>query len=500
VSSRRAVPPCSLAAVAALILLAAAGLAQSGERLQLDEKLEQKVESAVAYVSVEYSKPNSTRVYIESGSGFFVAPGYLVTNHHVIESALEQAGADLKVRVFSGTPNSRFYPAEVVKADEGADLALLHVTGDLPAIEPLQIHPDLPGKQTPVFAFGFPLGTMLDRSQNGPNVCLRRGYVSRMINDATSIEAELNIDKGISGGPLVDETGVLRGVIRAIAGSDYNKAYAGISVASPVLISFLQAGGSRFTLRGGQVVEAGTRVTTPVRPGPEPDPRPRAANLGEDALRSFFTIGSALRLSTLVPQSVASRHITYSADIRQSSRNNADLVLNHLKSLNAPANLQQRAHELGVLISQSASEAKLISEKAAVLEQACDEWVKEVRVDEKLNYDLGAWLTELSLGLLEVKEGKDLRSCAYFTKAAKQQEATGEVMALLGKLQGGLEQLKRQESDQTRRAIGKDADRLIGIGYLATSSSGRNPLPKPSAPSTPTGPGSSGNNTIRPPF
>lgn len=484
-----------LVALVASLALTAAVQAQPADReLQMDEQLEQKIENAVAYVAVEYQKPGTTRRYIESGSGFFVAPGYLITNHHVVAEGLQAACADIKVRIFSGTNDARFYQAEIVKTDAQADLALLHVLGDLPAIEPVQMDPKMPSKQTPVFAFGFPLGTMLDRSKNGPNVCLRRGYVSRMINDGTNIEADMNIDKGISGGPLVDENGIVRGVVKAMAGSDYNKAYAGISVSSLLLMNFCSSSGCRVTLRGGQVVEPGTPVSMPTTVGAEPAPRPRAG-FAEDVLRGFFTVGSALRLSTLVPQLLAQEKTSYSSDVRQSSRGNVDSVLTSLRQLKAPDELVSRAAELGLLVSRPKSDPRLVGEKSSVLEQACDEWVREASEEEKLNYDLGAWLTELSMGVLDVVQGKDIRSCEYFNGQAEQLEAVPEIVEVLDRLESNLNALETKDTPELRRLVSRDADRLIGIGFLATANRGNNPLPKPQIPENPM---AGGNNQIHP--
>lgn len=479
-----------------LTLIVAAQAGPEDRSLQLDEQLEQKIEQAVAYVSVEYNKPNSTRRYIDSGSGFFVAPGYLVTNHHVVVEGLQAREPEMKIRVFSGTPQARFYPIEVLKTDPEADLALLRVIGEPPAVESLRIDPQIPGKQSEVFAFGFPLGTMLDRSKNGPNVCLRRGYVSRMLDDGTSIEADMNIDKGISGGPLVDVSGMVRGVVRAMAGSNYSKAYAAISVAAPVLLNFCQTAGCRVTLSSGEFLEPSTTRHKPNQFSmEESDPRPRVG-FADDILRACFSIGTSLRLSSLVPQILASQKTGYTAEIRQSSRGNADLVLANLKRVEAPKELQTRANELLVLLSKPQTEPKLVGEKSMVLEQACDEWVSTVDAEQKLNYDLGAWLTELSLGLLDVKSDKDLRSCAYFIEHAQAQEATSEITATLQRLHKSLEALKQKDTENLRRAITKDADRLIGIGYLATAGSGLNPLPKHTSAAPSTG---GGNNIIRVP-
>jgi hypothetical protein len=488
-----------------LLLTLLAGLstvapAQNAERtLQLDATVERTLECATAYIAVEYEKPNTGRRYIESGTAFFVTPTCLITNYHVIAPAVTSTDATTTVRLFSGTKESRVFPGKVLKFDTRADLALVQAVGDdLPAVTPLRIHPDLPGKQTEVFAFGFPLGTMLDRSLNGPNVCLRRGYVSRLINDGKSIEADLNIDKGISGGPLVDEEGVVRGVVRAMTGSDYNQNFAAISVASPVLLGFCQTNGIQVTLRGGQVLQPGTQPVPRVSQDFEPAPRPRAGR-AVDALRAFFAVGSALRLSALVPTILVKRDVDYTPDLRQSSRNNADLVLTNLQRVQAPAELIKRARDLSALLGRAQSHPSEASEKSLGLERACDEWMTSAAEDQKLNYDLGAWLTELSLGLLDLKEGRDSRACANFLRSAQDADATAEIVAVLTRIQGNLDLLAKQDNEDRRREVGKDADRLIGIGYLATNSSGQNSSPKPN-PESPKHYNSSPRNPLRYPL
>jgi putative serine protease PepD len=473
-----------------LLLGAATAWAQPADRSrQLAAELEKGLEQAVVYVAVEYKKPSSSRRYVESGTGFFVTCTQLVTNHHVISAALTDASAAVTVRLFSGTREARLLPAEIVKTDPVADLALLAVKGDVPPIKPVRIHLELPGKQTEVFAFGFPLGTMLDRSLNGPNVCLRRGYVSRLINDDKNIEADLNIDKGISGGPLVDAQGVVRGVVRAMAGSDFNKGFAAIAVASPVLLGFLQSSGVAATLPDGKTQTAVT--------APEPAPRPRTG-LGDDALRAFFAIGSALRLSSLVPGILALEKADYTPDLRQTSKSNADQALANLQRVKAPAELIQRARALSLLLTNARTQPATVQEKSAVLEEACDEWTRrDLADDERLNYDLGSWLTELSLGVLDAETHKDSRYCAYFLDQARRSAATGQVLEVLTRLQTNLSSYEQSRGDELRRAIGKDADRLIGIGVLATVSAGLNPIQK-NTPQTPDG--ASPRNPIRYPL
>jgi len=471
-------------AVALPLLAGAAVAAPAGERaLQLDAQVEAGLEQAVAYVAVEYQKPNSTRRCVESGTGFFVTPTHLITNHHVVAAAVQDRSADLTVRIFSGTRDARVLPVEIVRTDAKADLALLRVTCDLPAIKPVRIHPDLPGKQSEVYAFGFPLGTMLDRSLNGPNVCLRRGYVSRTINDGKGIECDLNIDKGLSGGPLVDDQGTVRGVVRAMAGSDFNQGFAALAVSSPVLLDFCQASGVAITLADGKLLEPSQQpVTPPTTPVDEPAPRPRVAE-AEDTLRSFFAIGAALRLSALVPGILTLEKADYTPDLRQTSRGNADLALANLRRVEAPSELVQRARELSLLLTDAQTQPATAREKSAVLEEACDEWTRDLPDDERLNYDLAAWLTELSLGVLDAETHKDSRFCVFFLSEARRAEATAEIIEILTRLQEKLATYEKTRTDELRRAIGKEADRLIGIGVLATINSGRNPIEK--APTEP---------------
>jgi len=465
------------------LLFGAVAHAQPADRaLQLDADLESGLEQAVAYVSVEYKKSGSSRISVESGTGFFVTGTQLITNHHVIAEALGNSSAAVTVRLFSGTRDARLLPAEIIKTNRSADLALLAVKGEFPPIKPVRIHSDLPGKQTAVYAFGFPLGTMLDRSLNGPNVSLRRGYVARMINDGKNIECDLNIDKGISGGPLVDGQGVVRGVVRAMAGSDFNKGFAAIAVASPVLLSFLQESGVAATLPDGKTLEP--RQQTDPNPT-EPGARPRVV-LGEDTLRAFFAIGAALRLSSLVPGILVLEKAEYTPDLRQTSKGNADLALANLRRVEAPAELVQRARELSLLLTDARTQPVVAREKSAVLEEACDEWTRELPDDERLNYDLAAWLTELSLGVIDAENHKDSRYCAYFLERARQARATPEILEGLTRLQTNLQAYEKSRGDDVRRTIGKDADRLIGIGVLATVASRLNPIQKP-APQSPDG-------------
>jgi hypothetical protein len=380
------------------------------------------------------------------------------------------------VRVLSGTEQSRVLPVEILKADAEADLALLRIREPVPGVEPLQVALDLPGKQTEVYAFGFPLGTLLDESANGPNVSLRRGYVSRLLDDGKYIEADVNIDKGGSGGPMVDADGLVRGVVRSIAGSEYNRTYAGIAIASPTLVEFCKASGCPVTLKGGQVVQPGAPLPTPVPLGAEPSPRPRP-QLGDDALRAFFAAGAELRLNTLVPRFLVQEKAAYSDDALQSSRSNlANLVANLVK-VGAPAQLRTEAQALSELLNKGQTDPAPLADRADGLEKACDQWVSAISDEQRLNYDLGAWATELSVGLISADQ--DVRTAERFLTAARAHNGAAEVVQLLDGVCTGLRELAQQDSDTSRQTVRKGADRLLAIGYLAVAGGGLSPDAKP---------------------
>lgn len=148
------------------------------------------------------------------GSGVvYTTDGYILTNHHVIEPALDPA-LDVSVRLASG----EILLAEVIGSDELNDLAVLKVADDgLPAInlrseaEPLRV-----GET--VVAVGSPFG--LETS-------VTAGIISALnrelrIDDAEGtvipsvIQTDAAINPGNSGGALVDAQGRLVGINTAI--------------------------------------------------------------------------------------------------------------------------------------------------------------------------------------------------------------------------------------------------------------------------------------------
>ncbi len=130
------------------------------------------------------------------GTGFFVAPGVVVTNEHVISGnwnvMLKSAGVSMRARVTKLAPEF--------------DLALLRVDNPVgQAILPLGTATTARVGQE-VIAIGFALG-LLENT-------VTRGIISgiRTAGSATFVQTDAAINPGNSGGPLLDRNGRVIGI------------------------------------------------------------------------------------------------------------------------------------------------------------------------------------------------------------------------------------------------------------------------------------------------
>lgn len=152
-----------------------------------------------------------------TGTSFLVAPGYLVTNAHVV------AGATT-IRVGAG---GDVVDAEVVLFDPDLDVALLHAPGlDGPA---LRFATSTPERGTVGAALGFagggPLVVMPAAVAGSYQATGRDIYgATRITRDVMELRA--TVDPGDSGGPLVLENGTVGGLIFAESRTDPAVGYA----------------------------------------------------------------------------------------------------------------------------------------------------------------------------------------------------------------------------------------------------------------------------------
>ncbi len=160
--------------------------------------------------------PGGARRRLESatGSGFVVsADGYILTNHHVIDGATR-----VRTRLLDG----RIFEAQVIGSDPRTDVAVLKISAT-------GLTPSALGNSSQVrvgewvLAIGNPLGSDLTFSVTQGIVSAKgRGIVAdpnnRRDQDITDyIQTDAAINRGNSGGPLLNVRGEVIGIISAIA-------------------------------------------------------------------------------------------------------------------------------------------------------------------------------------------------------------------------------------------------------------------------------------------
>jgi S1-C subfamily serine protease len=173
-----------------------------------------------------FDVPDETRRAL--GSGFVIdKAGYVVTNHHVI------ADADTVEVSFSNNDSMK---ASIVGRDPSTDLALLKVEANSRALRPLVLGNSAALRVgDDVLAIGNPLG--LERSAT-------RGIVSAVQRPLRApsgftidhvIQTDAALNRGNSGGPLMNSRGAVIGVNSAIeTAGDGSQGSIGIGYAVPI--------------------------------------------------------------------------------------------------------------------------------------------------------------------------------------------------------------------------------------------------------------------------
>lgn len=161
-----------------------------------------------------------------AGSGWVLdKQGHIVTNHHVI-------GDSQRIEVTLANGSS--YRAEVVGQDPPNDIAVIKIQAPPQELVPIPLGDStqlLVGQK--VLAVGNPFGlerTLTVGVLSSLNRMLRSPETGRMIKSVIQIDAALN--RGNSGGPLLDSAGVLIGMNTAILSRSGENA--GIGFAVPV--------------------------------------------------------------------------------------------------------------------------------------------------------------------------------------------------------------------------------------------------------------------------
>jgi S1-C subfamily serine protease len=144
----------------------------------------------------------SSKLVGVSGTGFVIsANGYVLTNDHVISRCVGDVHGNL-----SGDPATNL---RIVSKDETNDLALLQTTGSLKDFARIRATAIRSGDS--VIAIGYPFHGLLTS-----DLTVTTGIVnslSGILNDTRYLQISAPIQPGNSGGPLLDTSGNVIGVV-----------------------------------------------------------------------------------------------------------------------------------------------------------------------------------------------------------------------------------------------------------------------------------------------
>ena len=187
---KRLLPP--WLALSALLLSAGAAAAQDA----LPELVRRVKPSVVSVIT--YNSRNEVQV---TGSGFFVGPGRVVTNLHVVDGAHH-----VEIRTFDG--KGKTYPVEgLASVDEDGDLAILGVQMPLERSRVLEVAAAVPEEGERVFVIGNPL--RLEGSVSDGIVSAIREVPSL----GRIVQITAPISHGNSGSPVFNMRGQVVGVV-----------------------------------------------------------------------------------------------------------------------------------------------------------------------------------------------------------------------------------------------------------------------------------------------
>ncbi len=159
-----------------------------------------------------------------AGSGFiYESDGYILTNHHVIENADE-----IIVRM----ADHREYKAKLVGSDEASDIAVIKIDADepLPVLELGNSEVLKPGEW--VAAIGSPFN--FEQSVTA-GIVSAKGRSNRAQQYVPFIQTDVAINRGNSGGPLLNMDGEVVGINSWILSS--SGGYIGLSFSIPIEVA-----------------------------------------------------------------------------------------------------------------------------------------------------------------------------------------------------------------------------------------------------------------------
>ncbi len=173
--------------------------------------------------------------YARIGSGVIIDPrGYTLSSLHVVDGA-----SSLKATVYSPA-GALEYPLKIVKGDRASDLVLLRIQGDGPFPHASLGDSNSIRTGDVVISIGSPFG--FEQSVTSGIISSRKRTlnIGGMVYE-NLIQTDSSINKGSSGGPLINAKGDVIGINTAIYSPD--GAFSGISFAVPINRSLELTGG-----------------------------------------------------------------------------------------------------------------------------------------------------------------------------------------------------------------------------------------------------------------
>jgi len=144
---------------------------------------------------------SQTPAEVATGTGWVIAPGFVITNEHVVADRTS-------IKVFADKTRSGI--TRVLIADKANDLAVLSLPQELGITSAIPVAGTSSGLGATVFTIGFPMSDVLGRA---PKVA--SGIVSAasgLGDDPRFYQTSIPLQPGNSGGPLLNERGEVIGI------------------------------------------------------------------------------------------------------------------------------------------------------------------------------------------------------------------------------------------------------------------------------------------------